>query len=94
MNKKPPAGEGTSRGSILCMSSCAGLHPLPMAPMYSVSKFGVVGLARAMADMLGEKGIQINALAPGVLGMFPLSQVVVVADTRRLQHPPAPQAHL
>lgn len=70
MNKKPAAEGTSSRGSILCMSSCAGLHPLPMAPMYSVSKFGVVGLARAMADTLGEKGIQINALAPGVLGAF------------------------
>ena len=40
-----------------------------MVPMYSVSKFGVVGLVRSMAGVLGKVGIQINGLAPGVIGM-------------------------
>ncbi|GAB1317219.1 15-hydroxyprostaglandin dehydrogenase [NAD(+)] [Madurella fahalii] len=68
MNKKPKMeGKGTSRGSIICTASNAGLYPLPIAPLYAASKFGVVGLVRSMARVVGKVGIQINALAPAVL---------------------------
>ncbi|KAK1830509.1 hypothetical protein QBC39DRAFT_372760 [Podospora conica] len=66
MNKSPAHSQSFHK-SIICMSSCAGLHPMPMAPLYSASKFGIIGLARSMYEVLGEKGIQINALAPGFL---------------------------
>lgn len=69
MNKKGKANGGeASRGSIICTASNAGLYPLPVAPLYAASKFGVVGLVRSMARVLEKAGIQINALAPAVLG--------------------------
>jgi NAD(P)-dependent dehydrogenase (short-subunit alcohol dehydrogenase family) len=43
--------------------------------LYAASKFGVVGLVRSTARVLEKANIQINALAPAVLG----------ALTRRLQ---------
>nr|RBQ83610.1 hypothetical protein FVER53263_13285 [Fusarium verticillioides] len=40
---------------------------LPVSPLYSAAKSGIIGLVRSMAIRLEEPKIQINALAPGVL---------------------------
>ena len=69
MNKKPKTA-GTSRGLIICTASNAGLYPFPVAPLYATSKYGVIGLVRSLAAPLEQHGIQINGLAPAVLGMF------------------------
>ncbi|KAK4033291.1 hypothetical protein C8A01DRAFT_40264 [Parachaetomium inaequale] len=66
MNRKPKT-EGGSRGSIICTASNAGLYPLPVAPLYAASKFGVVGLVRSTARVIEKANMQINALAPAVL---------------------------
>jgi NAD(P)-dependent dehydrogenase (short-subunit alcohol dehydrogenase family) len=39
-----------------------------MAPFYATAKHGVVGLVRSLAKPLGLEGIQINGLAPAVVG--------------------------
>ncbi|RKK83706.1 hypothetical protein BFJ69_g2444 [Fusarium oxysporum] len=57
-----------SRGSIVCTSSSAAIYPFPVSPLYSASKAAIIGLVRSMAVRLEERKIQINALAPGVLG--------------------------
>ena len=57
-----------SRGSIICTASNAGLYPFPVAPIYAASKHAVVGLVRSMAKPLERHEVQINALAPAVLG--------------------------
>ena len=67
MNKKKET-TGASRGLIICTASNAGLYPFPAAPLYATSKYGVVGLVRSLAKPLQHHGIQINALAPAVLG--------------------------
>ncbi|KAK0724836.1 hypothetical protein B0H67DRAFT_641334 [Lasiosphaeris hirsuta] len=67
MNKKPKDSGLSSRGSIICTSSNAGLYPFPLAPLYAASKFGVIGLVRSTARIIEHSGIQINALAPAVL---------------------------
>ena len=58
-----------SKGTIICTASNAGLYPFPVAPLYAASKFGVVGFVRSLARPLEREAIQINALAPAVLGM-------------------------
>jgi NAD(P)-dependent dehydrogenase (short-subunit alcohol dehydrogenase family) len=55
------------RGSLVFMSSVAGLDPMPGLGAYSVSKAGLLGLARALAKELGRAGIRVNALAPGLV---------------------------
>ncbi|KAK4443891.1 hypothetical protein QBC34DRAFT_416312 [Podospora aff. communis PSN243] len=67
MNKKSMDGAVESRGSIICTASNVGLYPLPTSPLYSTTKFGVVGLVRSLAYMLSKAKIQINALAPSLI---------------------------
>jgi NAD(P)-dependent dehydrogenase (short-subunit alcohol dehydrogenase family) len=70
MNKRSNT-TGSSRGLIICTASNAGLYPFPVAPLYATSKFGVVGLVRALGGPLQQHGIQINGLAPAVIGNSP-----------------------
>ena len=59
------AGNG---GSIVLVSSVAGLKAMPVQAPYSASKHGVVGLAQTAAKELGEHGIRVNTIHPyGVL---------------------------
>jgi NAD(P)-dependent dehydrogenase (short-subunit alcohol dehydrogenase family) len=55
------------RGSIVFISSVAGLEPIPGLGAYSVSKAGLLGLMRALAGELGPQGVRVNALAPGLV---------------------------
>uniref|UniRef100_A0A671KKB1 15-hydroxyprostaglandin dehydrogenase [NAD(+)]-like n=1 Tax=Sinocyclocheilus anshuiensis TaxID=1608454 RepID=A0A671KKB1_9TELE len=61
--KKENGGNG---GVIVNISSMAGLGPLPMAPIYTATKHGVVGFSRAMAAVskLANYGVRINILCP------------------------------
>ncbi|MGY1746423.1 mycofactocin-coupled SDR family oxidoreductase [Blastococcus sp. SYSU D00695] len=55
--------QGTG-GSIVVISSVAGLRGLPFLAHYAASKHGVVGLARSMANELGQYGIRVNTVHP------------------------------
>jgi NAD(P)-dependent dehydrogenase (short-subunit alcohol dehydrogenase family) len=55
--------QGTG-GSIIITSSVAGLRGLPFLADYAASKHGVVGLARTMANELGQHGIRVNTIHP------------------------------
>lgn len=55
--------QGTG-GSIIITSSVAGLRGLPFLAAYAASKHGLVGLARTMANELGQHNIRVNTLHP------------------------------
>jgi SDR family mycofactocin-dependent oxidoreductase len=55
------AGNG---GSIVTVSSAAGLKAVPGCGHYCASKFGVVGLTNSLAVELGEYGIRVNSVHP------------------------------
>ena len=51
------------RGHILLISSTRGLEPA-WSP-YGISKWGINGMVKGMAQQLAPLGIKVNAIAPG-----------------------------
>ncbi|MEZ7236512.1 mycofactocin-coupled SDR family oxidoreductase [Rhodococcus sp. GXMU-t2271] len=54
-------------GSVIIISSTAGLGAAPGAAHYSAAKHAVVGLARTLARELGERSIRVNTVHPGAV---------------------------
>jgi NAD(P)-dependent dehydrogenase (short-subunit alcohol dehydrogenase family) len=59
--------EQNKTGQIVNLASTLGLMAAPKRAAYTVSKHGVVGLTRQMALELGDQGVRVNAVAPGVV---------------------------
>lgn len=60
-----PIMKANKSGSIINLSSTAGLFGYPNRSPYSASKWAVIGLTKTMAMELGEYGIRVNAICPG-----------------------------
>jgi SDR family mycofactocin-dependent oxidoreductase len=56
-------GQGTG-GSVILVSSPAGLVGTPFIGHYVASKHGVVGLCRTLANEVGEYNIRVNSIHP------------------------------
>ncbi len=52
-------------GSIVTVSSIAGVAALPTTLAYTSSKAGVIGMTKALATDWAQHGIRVNAVAPG-----------------------------
>lgn len=52
--------------AILLTASISGLVGSRLSPVYSAAKFGVVGLAKSLAQTLGPDQIRVNAICPGI----------------------------
>jgi NAD(P)-dependent dehydrogenase (short-subunit alcohol dehydrogenase family) len=52
-------------GRIVLVASMAGMRPLPGLTAYSVSKAGVVMMAKGLAKEWAKQGINVNAICPG-----------------------------
>jgi NAD(P)-dependent dehydrogenase (short-subunit alcohol dehydrogenase family) len=55
------------KGSIVNMSSVNAVLTIPSISSYNVSKGGINQLTRVMALVLADKGVRVNAVAPGTI---------------------------
>lgn len=69
-----PVMERNGGGSISATASLAGLIPWSLDPIYSMTKWAVVGLVRASAPPLKGRRIQINCVCPGAVAT-PMTRV-------------------
>ncbi len=68
------------KGSIVNMSSVNGVMAIPTIASYNVSKGGINQLTRVMALALADKGIRVNAVAPGTIATELAAKAVLTSD--------------
>ena len=68
------------RGSIVNMSSVNGTLAIPSIASYNVSKGGINQLTRVMALSLADKGIRVNAVAPGTIATELAAKAVLTSE--------------
>jgi 3-oxoacyl-[acyl-carrier protein] reductase len=54
-------------GRIVCLSSIAGIAGNVGQTNYAASKAGIIGYVRALSERLADRGITVNAIAPGFI---------------------------
>jgi NAD(P)-dependent dehydrogenase (short-subunit alcohol dehydrogenase family) len=67
-------------GAIVNMSSVNGVTAIPTIASYNASKGGIDQLTRAMALALADKGIRVNAVAPGTIATELARQAVLGSE--------------
>ncbi|MDW5443539.1 SDR family oxidoreductase [Polaromonas sp. SM01] len=73
-------GGYASRGNIVNMSSVNGVLAIPTIASYNVSKGGINQLTRVMALALADKGIRVNAVAPGTIATELAAKAVLTSE--------------
>jgi len=79
--------EGGEGGSIVNLSSIAGLIGYDEAAAYCASKGAVANLSRELAVELGADGIRVNAINPGVIETAMTTDDAPIAGTMDEQIP-------
>jgi glucose 1-dehydrogenase len=72
--------EGRGRGAIVNMSSVNGTLAIPSIASYNASKGGVNQLTRVMALSFADRGVRVNAVAPGTIATELALNAVLTSD--------------
>ena len=63
-------------GSIINLSSTAGLFGFPLRTPYAASKWAIIGLTKSLAMELGSFNIRVNAICPGSVSGDRMKRVI------------------
>jgi NAD(P)-dependent dehydrogenase (short-subunit alcohol dehydrogenase family) len=74
---------GTQRGAIVNMSSVNSVLTIPTIASYNASKGAINQLTRVMALALAERGVRVNAVAPGTIATELARAAVLTSDEAR-----------
>ena len=67
ISKLAPMMREAGGGSIINLSSLAGMRGIPWHGIYGTSKWAIRGLTKTAAYDLGPSGIRVNAISPGAI---------------------------
>lgn len=70
-------------GSIVNVSSTAGLMGYPMRTAYAASKWAVIGLSKSLSMELGPFAVRVNAICPGSVGGDRMDRVIAAEAKAR-----------
>ncbi|HSV68554.1 MAG TPA: SDR family NAD(P)-dependent oxidoreductase [Methylibium sp.] len=70
-------------GAIVNMSSVNGLMAIPSIASYNASKGGINQLTRAMALALADRGVRVNAVAPGTIATELAAKAVLTSEAAK-----------
>jgi NAD(P)-dependent dehydrogenase (short-subunit alcohol dehydrogenase family) len=76
------SGDG---GAIVNLSSVNSVMAIPSIASYNASKGGINQLTRAMALALADRGIRVNAVAPGTIATDLAKNAVLGSDEARVR---------
>jgi NAD(P)-dependent dehydrogenase (short-subunit alcohol dehydrogenase family) len=76
-------------GRIVLLSGGGATAPLPELTAYACSKAGIVRLAETIAIEMAPHGIEVNALAPGLVATRMLDQAVAAGRIPKIEPVPA-----
>jgi NAD(P)-dependent dehydrogenase (short-subunit alcohol dehydrogenase family) len=72
--------------SIINLSSLAGKNGFPLRSPYAAAKWGVIGFTKSLSIELGDFGIRVNAILPGLVAGDRIRRVLE-AKAQRLGKP-------
>ena len=71
-----PLLKNNKNGSIINLSSTAGIFGFPLRSPYAASKWAVIGITKTLAMELGEFNIRVNAISPGAVHGDRINRVI------------------
>ena len=63
-------------GSIINLSSTAGIFGFPLRSPYAASKWAIIGMTKTLAMELGKYNIRVNAICPGAVSGERMNRVI------------------
>jgi NAD(P)-dependent dehydrogenase (short-subunit alcohol dehydrogenase family) len=74
--KAMPLIKAAGGGSIINLSSAAGLHGFPQRSPYCAAKWGVVGFTKSLSVEAGPDKVRVNCICPGIVEGERIERVV------------------
>ena len=75
--KAIPLIKKSKNGSIVNISSTAGILGFPLRSPYAASKWAIIGVTKTLAMELGKFNIRVNAVCPGTIKGDRMKRVII-----------------